>query len=106
MLSQPNVNAKVLCMIPTGGVYCQFITAFQHLSDNLQVFGRVPGDSLDDCYCRWGMDRVSAKPWIKVLCQEMVGWLLLDHLEKVFELDPDHNGDMVEKLVYPYPSDD
>ena len=44
--------------------------------------------------------------WLKVIYQDMIGWIDMEHVQMIFELDPDDNGDMVEKQVYPYASDD
>lgn len=44
--------------------------------------------------------------WLKVIYQDIIGWIDMEHVRMIFELDVDQNGDMVEKQVYPYASDD
>lgn len=106
----PNNKLGTIGELPEGGAYCQFITAYQHLrdyqKDKFVVIGVIPGDSLVDCYQRWGMDQDSARPWIKILYKETIGWITLEHVEKIYEIDFDQNGNTIETLAYPYPSED
>lgn len=94
-----------LCIIPSGGVFALFIKAFQDSNFKTKVIGVIPGDSLKDCYQRWGMDKHSTKAWIQVLCQDMTGWIQLEHIKQIYEIDQDQNGETEQKLVYPYPDD-
>lgn len=103
-------SSLVVGELPEGGGYCQFITAYQYLKDfqdnKFSIVGWIPGNGLRECYEVFGIDRKSKKPWIKVLYQESIGWITLEHVEKIYEINFDQNGDTVEVLAYPYPSDD
>jgi hypothetical protein len=40
--------------------------------------------------------------YIKIIYEDFVGWMLLEHIEKIMELDMLPNGDIVYKRAYPY----
>lgn len=64
--------------LPEGGVYCQFVTAHQD----------------------------PTRPLIKIIYEETIGWIMLEQVEKIFEIDFDQNGEIIETLIFSYPSND
>jgi hypothetical protein len=78
LLNNYSNDSKTIEYIPEGGAYCQFITTTEHIG----------------------------KTWIKVLFKEAIGWITLEDIKRIYEIDSDENGNMVETLAYPYPPDD
>jgi hypothetical protein len=38
--------------------------------------------------------------------EETIGWIMLEQVEKIFEIDFDQNGEIIETLIFSYPSND
>lgn len=86
---------------PDGGELCYFIE-FQ--PGEGEVVSDLPGRTKINGVPLWTEHKV--RLWLKVIYQDMIGWIDMEHVRMIFELDLDENGDMVEKQVYPYASDD
>lgn len=101
LMSDHKGYKKSVGLFPEGGELCYFVE-FQ--PGDGEVVTHFSKHTKVNELLLWKDHKVNL--WLKVIYQDMIGWIDVEHVQMIFELDPDDNGDMIEKQVYPYPSDD